>query len=220
MGGKQRLYKTKVTEVKQIAANVYLLSFKRAFNFKAGQIIALDVEQDGIPRMYSIAGGEKDEIIDILFDEKPDAKLTPQLSALKPGDTIYVSEPFGNFQCSDDEAWRIASGTGVAPFVSMTRSGKAKGKILIHGGRFDETFYFSEVLERFFTPENYIRCASRQEDTTYFSGCLTTWLREQNKCPLNAKYYLCGSPEMVVEVRDLLISEGIASKNIVSETYF
>ena len=34
------------------------------------------------------------------------------------------------------------------------------------------------------------------------------------------KYYLCGSAEMVVDTRDILIEKGIPFENIVSEIYF
>ena len=51
-------------------------------------------------------------------------------------------------------------------------------------------------------------------------GRLTDWLREQSFLPTELKYYLCGSPEMVVEVRDILISRHIPFGQIISETYF
>jgi len=38
--------------------------------------------------------------------------------------------------------------------------------------------------------------------------------------PEDQKYYLCGSAEMVVECREILISKGIAFSNIVAEIYF
>ncbi len=38
--------------------------------------------------------------------------------------------------------------------------------------------------------------------------------------PLNEKYYLCGNPLMVNEVRDLLIERGIPFDNILSEIFF
>lgn len=219
MTNRRKLYKKRVESVRRIAADVYVLSFRRNFDFTAGQIVAIDVLPDDQPRLYSIASGERDENIDILFDEKPVGKLTPFLSALNTGDSIYVSEPFGTFHCSDEKAWWIASGTGVAPFVSMARSGLGAGKMLIHGGRYDESFYFSDELEQLLG-ENYIRCSSQQTDTKYFKGRLTQWLRSREVFPLENKYYLCGSPEMVVEVRDFLISKGVPFQNIISETYF
>ena len=219
MAEKRKIYKKSIHSIKEIAQNVFVLSFARDFEFRAGQVVAIDLTPDGQPRLYSIASGELDEYIEILFDEKPDGKLTPKLSALLPGDTIYVSEPFGNFICNDESAWWIASGTGVAPFVSMVRSGQEIGKILIHGGRYDENFYFSDLLENKLSG-NYIRCATQQADSAYYKGRLTGWLREQSFLPTELKYYLCGSPEMVVEVRDLLISRHIPFGQIISETYF
>lgn len=136
------------------------------------------------------------------------------------GDSIWISEPFGDFTCNDVNAWFIASGTGVAPFVSMIRSGMSEGKRLIHGGRKDENFYFSNLLENYLSDDNYIRCASQEEKSQYYKGRLTSWLKEITVLPKEIKYYLCGSAEMVVDVRDILIARGVAFDHIVSETYF
>lgn len=204
----------------QIAEGTYVLSFRRDFHFRAGQVVAIDLAEQGEPRLYSIASGENDTHIDILFEEKPDGKLTPRLSSLKAGDTIYVSAPFGHFHCpSHETAWWIAAGTGVAPFVSMIRSGMGTGKRLIHGGKSDKHFYFAETIHPTLQAD-YIRCASRQADTQYYPGRLTTWLNEQTALPTEIKYYLCGSAEMVVEVRDILIGKGVPFRHIISETYF
>lgn len=219
MSTNHTLFKKQVKSVTSVADGVYLLSFVRDFSFRAGQVLAIDLLPDEQPRLYSIASGETENDIEILFDEKPDGKLTPRLSDLKPGNTIYVSQPFGTFQCNAGKAWWIAAGTGIAPFVSMARSGLAVGKTLVHGGRFDENFYFSEMLEKQFG-EKYIRCCSQQEDTRYFRGRLTEWLKNQEVLPTDMQYYLCGSAEMVVQVRDILISKGIPFHQIISETYF
>jgi ferredoxin--NADP+ reductase len=42
----------------------------------------------------------------------------------------------------------------------------------------------------------------------------------QSNLPLNYKYYLCGSAEMVVDVRDILIAKGIPYEQIFAEIYF
>lgn len=219
MSIKRTLHKTKVHSLRSIADGVYIISFLRNFKFTAGQVVAIDLVSNGQPRLYSIASGEDEEYVDILFDEKPDGNLTPFLSKLNSGDTIYVSEPFGTFTTTRGKAFWIASGTGVAPFVSMARSGLAVDKILIHGGRLDENFYFSDVLESLMT-YGYVRCCSQQQDTQNYNGRLTVWLMDNQNLPTNCPYYLCGSPEMVVQVRDILIEKGIPFQNIVSETYF
>ncbi|MFV0392083.1 MAG: ferredoxin--NADP reductase [Paludibacteraceae bacterium] len=214
-----KLNQKKITAFRQVASNVYVLSYARGHEFTSGQIVAIDVEPNGTPRLYSIASGEREKEIDILFDEKPEGKLTPIFSKLEVGAEIYVSEAFGDFRCDDADAWWIASGTGVAPFVSMLRSGMGKGKKLIHGARFDENFYFSDVIEKELG-ENYIRCASQDMETNFYRGRLTHRLRDLKAVPKEIRYYLCGSPEMVVEVRDILIQKEIPFQNIISETYF
>lgn len=216
---KRTLHKTKVHSLRNIADGVFIISFLRNFKFTAGQVVAIDLVVNGQPRLYSIASGENEEYVDILFDEKPDGNLTPFLSKLNSGDTIYVSEPFGTFTSAGGKAFWIASGTGVAPFVSMARSGLAVDKTLVHGGRLDENFYFSEVLTDLMT-DGYVRCCSQQQDTQNYNGRLTVWLLDNQNLPTNCQYYLCGSPEMVVQVRDILIEKGIPFHNIVSETYF
>lgn len=216
---KRTLYKTKVHSLRNIADGVFIISFSRNFKFNAGQVVAIDLVPDGQPRLYSIASGENEEYVDILFDEKPDGNLTPFLSKLNSDDIIYVSEPFGTFTSAGGKAFWIASGTGVAPFVSMARSGLAADKTLIHGGRLDENFYFSDVLTDLMT-DGYVRCCSQQQDTQNYKGRLTAWLVDNQNLPTNCQYYLCGSPEMVVQVRDILIEKEIPFHNIVSETYF
>lgn len=216
---KQNLHEIKIKAIRLVANGVYVLSFQRDFTFSAGQVIAIDLIPDGKPRLYSIASGENDKDIEILFDEKPDGKLTPFLSKLKSGDSLFVSEPFGTFYSNNKPAYWIAAGTGIAPFVSMTKSGFSKNKILIHGGRNDENFYFSSELKNTLN-DRYIRCCSQQKDTAYFSGRLTEWLKAQESFPVDIHYFLCGSAEMVVQVRDILINKGIAFQQIISETYF
>ena len=219
MSTKHQLYKFKVETIRSISHGVYILSFKHNFQFSAGQIIAVDLIPDGKPRLYSIASAEKEALMEILFDEKKDGKLTPFLSKLVPGDDINVSEPFGTFKISAESGYCIAAGTGIAPFVSMARSGLGNNKVLIHGAKMDESFYFSDLLEEIM-PGNLVRCCSQQEDTKYYKGRLTQWLINQNDLPSTQHYYLCGSAEMVVQVRDILINKGIPFQNIISETYF
>ncbi|MEI6747980.1 MAG: ferredoxin--NADP reductase [Bacteroidales bacterium] len=203
----------------EIATGVFILRFKRTFDFIAGQVIGICLEHDGDPRLYSIASGINDDEIQILYNIKPTGKLTPPLAKLKTGDNFYISPPFGSYSGSAEPAWWIASGTGIAPFLSMFRSGIGAGKVLLHGGRLKEFFYFQDE----FLPvlgNNYIRCCSSESSEGLFTGRLTDYLRQHSNLPNNIKYYLCGNAEMVVDVRDILIKKGIPFANIVSEIYF
>lgn len=83
---------------------------------------------------------------------------------------------------------------------------------------FANQFYFQdEFLDCL--GESYIRCCSQETGDGLFSGRLTQWLREQ-VLPSEISFFLCGSVEMVVETRDILISKGVDIDNIMSEVYF
>ena len=219
MKRKLTLNKVKVLRQKEIAPGVFVLSFLRPWDFSAGQVLGIGAHATDEARLYSIASGELDDEVDILYNINPDGKLTPWLAKVVTGDSIWVSEPFGSFTGSGEPAWWIASGTGIAPFRAMFRTGLTAGKKLIHGGRDLSSFYFSddftEVLK-----DNYVRCCSRETAAGIYSGRITHYLSGLNELPAGEKYYLCGSAEMVVEVRDILIAKGVPFDNIISEIYF
>jgi len=204
----------------EIARGVYVLSYPRKYAFVAGQVVGICLVEGEKPRLYSIASGNQDDMIRLLYNIKPDGEISPGLAELQPGDALYVSAPFGSFYGTAGPAVFIASGTGIAPFASMLRSGLYKDKMLIHGGRTLDSFYFKEEMESVLGKENYVRCCSQEKGEGAYYGRLTAYLREQEDLPADRKYYLCGLAEMVVESRDILIEKGIPYDNIIAEIYF
>ena len=214
------LFPVQVTGNIEITKGVFVLSFPRKHSFVAGQVVGISIIKNIEPRLYSIASGNREDQIQLLYNIKPDGEVSPSLAELKAGDTIYVSAPFGSFYGTAKPAWLIASGTGVAPFLSMLRSGLHKDKVLIHGGRTLDSFYYQDEIKELIGKDNYIRCCSQEKGSGVYEGRLTNYLRELDAFPHDCKYYLCGLSEMVVETRDLLIDKGIPYENIVAEIYF
>lgn len=208
-----------ISKKQQLAENAYLISVPRKNDFEAGQVVAISLANDQTPRLYSIASGVDDPDISILFNIKKDGLLSPMLANCVEGDRILVSAPFGNFTCREERAVWIAAGTGIAPFASMFYSGQWQGKTLIQGGRTTGSFYFQDDIYPMMK-ENYIRCCSQETGEGFYPGRLTSYLNEQANFDINQKYYLCGSPEMVVDVRDVLISKKVPFDIIISEIYF
>ena len=202
-----------------VALNVHYLTFERPFDFEAGQVLSVTIDAQIPPRLYSIASGVNEDHLGIFFDVKSGGMLSPLLAKLKPGDKVYVSPPYGSFVGTTDPAVWIATGTGVAPFISMVKSGLGGNKTLIQGARILDEFYFSNFFQTV-GGLTYVRCASKGSYDNTYNGRLTAYLHETSFLPLNEKYYLCGNPLMVNEVRDLLIERGIPFDNILSEIFF
>lgn len=208
-----------ISFAEELSRGLFLIGFKRPFDFVAGQVIGIAIRMDDARRLYSICSGEKEDEMLILYKVVEEGYLTPQLSDLEAGNAIWITPPGGVFTGTPDPAVWIANGTGIAPFYSMFRSGLGKNKLLIHGNRYLEQFHFYDEF-REVLGDNYIRCCSAEEDDEVYPGRVTGYLEEQTDLDPALKYYLCGSAEMVVETRDLLISKGIPFDHIISEIYF
>lgn len=207
-----------LTNNEEISPGVYVISFVRDFDFIPGQVVKLGLNNDIPPRIYSICSGIHEEEVRILFNVKEGGELTPKLASLIPGEKILVSKPYGSFTDKDKPAWWIATGTGIAPFYSMFRSGISANKKLIHGVSYLNQFYFEDELE-WGLGDNYVRCCSKETSCDTFPGRVSHYLSGIDQLP-QVNYNICGSAIMVVEVRDLLIERGIPFSNIFAEIYF
>lgn len=213
------LYEVPVIENQEISPGVHLISWKRTHHFIPGQVVKIAADPLIAPRIYSICSGNEESEIRVLFNVKEEGLLTPWLAGVIPGMKIWVTKPYGSFKDGKKPAMWIATGTGIAPFYSMFRSGNSENKTLVHGVSKLDQFYFEDELE-WAMGERYIRCCSQEQSCDVYPGRVTKYLEELNELPLNINYYLCGKALMVVEVRDLLISKGIPYENILAEIYF
>jgi ferredoxin/flavodoxin---NADP+ reductase len=207
-----------LTNNEEISPGVHVISFLRDFEFLPGQVVKIAIDNNHAPRIYSICSGNSEKEIKILFNIKDDGFLTPKLATMIPGEKILVSKPYGSFLGTEKNAWLIATGTGIAPFYSMLKSGLGQQKRLIHGVRNLNQFYFEDEIEEMLG-DNYVRCCSAESSCNTFPGRVTQYLDETQIFP-DVKYYICGQALMVVEVRDLLIQKGIGFENIMAEIYF
>jgi ferredoxin-NADP reductase len=206
-----------VAENVEIAPRIFRISFVRFFDFIPGQSIALSLG-DIPPRFYSIASGNAEATVEVLYDLVEDGLLTPKLAALTPGEEVLVSRPFGRFRDQEGPSCWVAAGTGIAPFVSMVRSGAVAEKTLIHGSRSIAGLIHRDLFASTLG-ERYSPCCSRETGQGVFKGRPTEWLTT-HPFPNAPRYLLCGSSGMVVDVRDVIIGKGVPFSNVIAEIYF
>ncbi len=216
--GDIKLFPVSITKKDELGGDAYILYFKKFFDFSPGQVIAISIFNNEPPRLYSICSSPHENEIAILFKVNPTGFLTPRLSQLAIGGQMMVSQAFGSFYGTPESDYWIAAGTGIAPFVSMLKAGLAKNKILIQGGRKEANFYFSQLFNK--TEDfSYIPCSSALEKSGFYKGRLTEYLKNET-IDTAKNFFVCGSSEMVVQVRDILINRGVAYEKIIAEIYF
>ena len=216
--GNIQLFPASITRKDEIGEGVFVIYFKKFFEFTVGQVVAISMLKNEPPRLYSICSSPKEKEVAILFKVNPTGFLTPRLGDVQIGDKIVVSKPFGSFYGNNDPDYWIAAGTGIAPFISMQKFGLAHNKTLIYGGREEESFYYSSLFENT-DGLDYIPCSSIMNKEGFYNGRLTEYLKTET-IDTSKTYFVCGKSEMVVQVRDILIARGVAYDKIIAEIYF
>ena len=217
--------------------------------FEAGQFVALGLPPDYprcieseddfehpkqnrlIRRAYSIASSSNEDTIEFYIRLVHSGQLTPRLFELKIGDRVWMGKKaVGIFTIdkldTDRNIILIATGTGLAPYMSMLRSNalKRRGKIIIvHGARNScDLGYSSELklLASMFTNFKYHPSITRPGnepaewggDTRYIgeiwkSGLVDELLGFKPK-PSDTDIFLCGNPNMISDMKELVYPIG------------
>ena len=178
------LFETPIIQIKEITSNHFVIDLEYHHQYIAGQVVALTTSVDVEPRLYSIAGSFGANSIRILFDVHQDGMVTPVLATLTKGSMLKVSKPFGRFIGTNEPAWWIATGTGVAPYISMCQQLTIENKKLIHGARTLTGFLFNDFFKERLG-NNYVRCCTSEMGEGIYPNRLTVWLKEQTNLPLD-----------------------------------
>ena len=217
--------------------------------FEPGQFVQLGLIQESPPRPgseagaaprlriakrpYSIASSplETDyyEFFLALIEE---GRLTPHLWKLGEGGRCFVdSRAVGTFTLRavppGTDVAMVATGTGVAPYVSMLRTYRAdppwRRAVLIHGARHASELAYDVELEALARSDprfRYVPVVSRDPETwPGVKGHVQVALDPERFAalagfPLDASschVLLCGNPDMIRSARELLLPLGFAA---------
>ncbi len=188
--------------------------------FEPGHCMALF--SDGTEsRPYSIAAGNRETILRFLIRRVPQGIVSNWLAERKPGDRVQASEPFGWFapgrSVEDEQSVFIATGTGIAPFLSYLRSQPLRPPLICFYGvsRENEAFALDELK----TLPNFQLAVSRETTESHFHGRVTGLLKQ---LPLGPRihFYLCGLDVMIDEVSSWLERHNIDYTQIHREVFF
>lgn len=229
----------KVTEVKHW--NDRLFSFKTerepGFRFENGHFTMVGLEVEGKPalRAYSIASANYEDELEFFSIKVQDGKLTSRLQHIKVGDEVLLGKkPVGSLVLTDLNPGRnlylFATGTGLAPFLSIIRDPDAYEKfekvVLIHGVRhindlayrnylteeiYDHVYLGEQIREKF----HYYPAVTREEfehrgriTELLGKGQIEADLGLPALDPAHDRGMICGSIAMLDDLSTLLDSRG------------
>lgn len=163
--------------------------------------------------------------------------LTPLLWERKVGDAINIKGPKGKFLLQEDgrRCLFVASGTGLAPFMSMLATlrdhGQTRDVVMLHGVSYDYDLAWRAQLEELEAsgtfPLRYVGTVSRPKECPDWTGCtgrVEAILEEQldvhGLTPENTTIYLCGNPDMITAVEERASARGFPPEQVRKELYW
>jgi len=210
-----------------------------SFDFKPGQFVTLDLpiheQKNKRWRSYSIAswpdGSNVIELVIVLLEGG--AGTTYLFNEVKEGSELTLRGPQGVFtlpETIDKDLFLVCTGTGIAPFRSMTNyihlhNVPHKNIYLIFGCRLlcdnlygNELYELEQKLEGF----KYLPTYSREPETnTQITRGYVHRIYEEligsNKP--SANFFLCGWKNMIDDAKQKIISLGYDKKDIHLELY-
>jgi len=244
-------YVAKILERKDLSEDLWLIRVDPGgpFTFKAGQYATLGVDDEGkrIERAYSIVSSPYEEGLEFFIELVPQGELTPHLYKLHPGGKMLCRKIAKGRFTLDLKSGRtnhllLATGTGLAPFVSYVRtlykdwkSGNSEMPgnhklFCIQGGSRSWEFGYREELEKIAAEVpwfEYITTISRPWEDTQWNGqtgrvedLVRTHVKEWGLKPAETTGYLCGHPNMVENCRGILQRAGWQKGSLFEEVYF
>jgi Na+-transporting NADH:ubiquinone oxidoreductase subunit F len=202
--------------------------------------------EEPIMRAYSMANYPEEKGIIMLnvrvcppppaIPDAPPGQMSSFIFNLKPGDTVMVSGPYGEFFAkeTDTEMVFIGGGAGMAPmrshiFDQLKRLDSQRKISFWYGARsLREAFYveeFDELAEMFdnFTWTLVLSDPLPEDNWTGATGFVHQYLYDNylvdHPAPEDCEFYMCGPPMMNKAAGEMIYNLGVEHENIMFDDF-
>jgi len=211
-----------VTQVQHYSESMFRIRTNRpnSFRFTAGEFVMISCREDSVKRAYSITSGPGEDYLEFLSIKVPNGLLTRELSKYEPGDVLYLNErTSGTLTLANIELggnlWLLATGTGVAPFISILNDGYTYDQFdqinLVWSVRkCGDLSVYNKMLNSL--PINFIPVVTQDKNWTGLSKRITTMLSAgvilPELDPSKNKVMICGSMDFNTDIKSMLSDWG------------
>ncbi len=212
------------------------------FRFKNGQftMIGIKVNEKPLLRAYSVVSTNYDENLEFFSIKVPDGPLTSRLQNLQVGDPIIIGKKATGTLVLDNlkdgkRLFLLGTGTGLAPFLSLIRDPETYERyekvVLVHGCRQVAELAYGEQITQHLPNDEFLGEMIRDQLIYYptvtrepfrnrgritdllTSGQLFEDIGQGPLDPASDRFMLCGSPQMLVDLKQIFESHGMEEGN-------
>jgi len=199
--------------------------------FRAGQYtsIALNVEGKQLAQPYSILSAPSQSPLEFFLYTNLDGELSSLLGELQPGDHVSVQQHAEGIFTLDQvptgkDLWLFATGTGVAPFLSILQQGDAWKRferiVLVYAVRMWEDLGYEALIQEWLDAHpkqfHFVPFVSREKVDNSIHGHIPASISNGTLERIagidfshqDSQFMLCGNPGMVQDVVAVLEEKG------------
>lgn len=232
-------FQARLASIEKISSKVYLERFElvepKEITFFAGQTVMLYVAL-GVNRAMSIASPPSEKTsITLAHDVSPMGSYSKWALSAKVGDPMEFMGPLGNFVAYKESPRRkvfVATGTGIAPFHSMILDLFSSSHVsclmshvsLYWGLRHEKDIFWQKEFEELSSSyHNFRFVLTLSRPTAPWAGKrghVQDHIFENEQNVADADYYLCGSKEMITDMRARLTAAGVPDAQVKFELFY
>jgi len=213
--------------------------------FAAGQYMTTGVIADGkmLQRPYSVASAPAvadSEGYELYVKLVPVIRFTTALWRLPIGHRMRMIGPKGKFLLEPDDSrlhLYISTGTGIAPFIAMMRQTlvdrQPRRTVLVNACSYANELGYRDLLEGWERdggyPVRYVPTVSRPADprnagwsgrTGRAEAIIADVCHDLRIRPQQTVVYICGNPDMILNVESVLMDRGFPEFHVKKELYW
>jgi len=194
--------------------------------FEAGQFVRIALDER-IARPFSFVNPPDDPVLEFYGIVVPEGPLSPRLMELRAGERLLVApNPAGFLVLSEvpdaETLWLVATGTGIAPFLSILRTGtpwrRFRNVVLVHAVRHARELVYQDMIRKIVKENSlrYLTFVSREAAPGSLTGRIPAAMRDgrletaaELALDQHSHVMLCGNPDMLKDASGALAERGL-----------
>lgn len=232
-------WKTRIISKKMVANDMVEMRLEKpdGFSYRAGQFVQFEIpdgDSDGsvgagkpVLRAYSVASHPAEDSLEFCMKMLPGGRASGFFTSATPDTPILFQGPNGKFICqtANEALAFVATGAGLAPIWGIISDELVNKKNiqpmrLIFGLRSEEDVFWADRLDALAKQfPNFSYALSLSQPQNAWQGASGRVTAHLDTLAPNGHFFLCGSADMVKDVRASLFAKDITPANVHFEIF-
>ncbi len=218
----------KILNIKSVTHDVkaFTLEKPNGYKFTPGQATEVVVNKPGFEdkaRPFTFTSLNEDENLEFIIKGYFDHEgVTKKIHSLEVGDELIIGEPWGTINYKGKGVF-IAGGAGITPFIAILRqldkNGEIEGNKLVFSNKTEKDIILKEEFENMFSgfESDLIFTLTDEDSEKYFNKFVDTQFIKDKINNFEQNFYVCGPPQMVKDLKQILTDLGAPISEVVFE---